>query len=420
MLKSFGLNARWNDNACRSVLAGNTVRKVILMSKGLFTFSTPGRVIFGENSSQNIVDVVSFLKVRKPGIMMGRTLSKTPIRETMIGILEKKGYTPVVFDGIPPEPPVGLLESAAAEIREAGVDVLVALGGGSTMDFTKVVAVLAKGGMDVMSLVGRDRVPERGLPTVMIPTTSGSGSEVSPVAIFTFPEEQVKKGIVSPYLIPDAALVDPSLTLDLPVEVTANTGVDAFIHAVESFLSVNANPFSRELSLAAVRKIFGSLQFALRDGHNRKARYDMSLGSLLAGMAFAMAGTAAVHALAYPLGGEFHIPHGTANAVMLRSVMAANLEGNEDLFAKLSDTMREASEQGGLQGGIRKRAEDALVLMSGFAKEAGIPSRLRDIGIPRGAIRRMALAASGEKRLLGNNPKTFTIEDIESIYLNAW
>jgi alcohol dehydrogenase class IV len=146
----------------------------------------------------------------------------------------------------------------------------------------------------------------------------------------------------------------------------------------------------------------------------------MSLGSLLAGMAFAMAGTAAVHALAYPLGGEFHIPHGTANAVMLRSVMAANLEGNEDLFAKLSDTMREASEQEVLQGDIRKRAEDALVLMSGFAKEASIPSRLRDIGIPRGAIRRMALAASGEKRLLGNNPKTFTIEDIESIYLNAW
>jgi alcohol dehydrogenase class IV len=254
----------------------------------------------------------------------------------------------------------------------------------------------------------------------MMPTTSGSGSEVSPVAIFTFPEEQVKKGIVSPYLIPDAALVDPSLTLDLPVEVTANTGVDAFIHAVESFLSVNANPFSRELSLSAVRKIFGSLQFALRDGHDRKARYNMSLGSLLAGMAFAMAGTAAVHALAYPLGGEFHIPHGTANAAMLRSVMTANLEGNEDLFAKLSDTMREASEQRRLQGDVRERAEDALVLMSDFAREAGIPSRLRDIGIPRSAIRRMALAASGEKRLLGNNPKTFTIDDIEGIYLNAW
>jgi len=315
---------------------------------------------------------------------------------------------------------VDLLESAAAEIREAGVDVLVGLGGGSTMDFTKVVAVLAKGGMDVMSLVGRERVPEKGLPTVMMPTTSGSGSEVSPVAIFTFPEEQVKKGIVSPYLIPDAALVDPSLTLDLPVEVTANTGVDAFIHAVESFLSVNANPFSRELSLSAVRKIFGSLQFALRDGHDRKARYNMSLGSLLAGMAFAMAGTAAVHALAYPLGGEFHIPHGTANAAMLRSVMTANLEGNEDLFAKLSDTMREASEQRRLQGDVRERAEDALVLMSDFAREAGIPSRLRDIGIPRSAIRRMALAASGEKRLLGNNPKTFTIDDIEGIYLNAW
>lgn len=402
------------------VLAEMTGRKGILMDKQLFTFSAPGRVIFGEDSSRRIVDVLSLLGVEKPGIMMGRTLSKSAIREIVVRILEESGYSPVVFDGIPAEPPVGILEGVAAKVKEAGVDVLVGLGGGSTMDFTKVVSILAKGGVDVMSMVGRDRVPGKGLPVIMMPTTAGSGSEVSPVAIFTFPDEQVKKGIVSTFLMPDAAIVDPVFTHDLPAGVTANTGVDAFIHAVESFLSVNANPFSRELSLAAVRKIFPSLQRGLKDGHDRKARYNMSLGSLLAGMAFAMAGTAAVHALAYPLGGEFHFPHGTANAVMLRSVMEANLEGNEALFALLSDTMRDASGKQRLRGDACEKACDALSLMTSFARDAGVPSRLRDLGIPQEALPRMALAASREVRLLGNNPKTFTVEDIERIYRNAW
>ncbi|MGC9490771.1 MAG: iron-containing alcohol dehydrogenase [Thermovirgaceae bacterium] len=390
------------------------------MENPLFTFSVPGRVIFGEDSSSRIVDVLSYLGVKKPGIMMGRTLSKTVIREVVVRILEENGYSPVVFDGIPPEPPVGILESVAVKVKEAGVDVLVGLGGGSTMDFTKVVSILAKGGVGVMSLVGRDLVPGKGLPAVMMPTTAGSGSEVSPVAIFTFPEEQVKKGIVSPFLMPDAAIVDPMFTRDLPVEVTANTGVDAFIHAVESFLSVNANPFSRELSLAAVRKIFHSLHMVIKDGHDRKARYNMSLGSLLAGMAFAMAGTAAVHALAYPLGGEFHFPHGKANAVMFRSVMEANLEGNEALFALLSDAMRDASGKKRLHGDAREKSCDALSLMCSFVRDAGIPSRLRDLGIPQDALLRMALAASREVRLLANNPKTFTLRDIERIYRNAW
>ncbi|MFP4481766.1 MAG: iron-containing alcohol dehydrogenase [Thermovirgaceae bacterium] len=390
------------------------------MDNPLFTFSAPGNVIFGEYSSRRIVDVLSLHGVSNPGIMMGRTLSKTAIREKVVHILEEGGYRPVVFDGIPPEPPVGILDSVAAKVKEAGLDVLIGLGGGSTMDFTKVVSVLAKDGMDVMSLVGRGRVPRRGLPTVMMPTTAGSGSEVSPVAIFTFPEEQVKKGVVSPFLMPDAAIVDPAFTLDLPARVTANTGVDAFIHAVESYLSVNANPFSRELSLAAVRKIYPFLHIALKDGHDRKARYNMSLGSLLAGMAFAMAGTAAVHALAYPLGGEFHFPHGTANAVMLRSVMEANLEGNEALFGVLSDTMRESAGEKRYRGDVRKKALDALSQMTSFAREAGIPSRLKDLGIPSEALPRMALAASREKRLLGNNPKTFTVKDIERIYRDAW
>lgn len=390
------------------------------MSEALFTFSAPGRVVFGEHSSRRIIDVLSFLGVKKPVIMMGRTLSRTSVRDAVTATLERGGCTAVVFDGIPPEPPVDLVECAAETIRKTGADGLIGLGGGSTMDFTKAVAVLAKSGMSIKSLVGRDRVPGKGLPTVMMPTTSGSGSEVSPVAVFTFPEERVKKGIVSTYLVPDAAVVDPVFTWDLPGLVTANTGVDAFIHAVESFLSVNANPFSRELSLAAVRKIFGSLKTALQDGHDRMARYNMSLGSLLAGMAFAMAGTAAVHALAYPLGGEFHIPHGTANAVMLRSVMEANLESCESLFAVLSDAMRDGAGQQRHQGDVHEKGADALALMTSFAREAGIPARLRDLGIPEVALKPMAVAASTEERLLGNNPKTLTVEDIAKIYQDAW
>jgi len=264
-------------------------------------------------------------------------------------------------------------------------------------------------------MAGNDRVPAKGLPTIMVPTTSGSGSEVSPVAVLSFPDQGMKRGIASRRLIPDAALVDPVLTLGLPSWITANTGVDALIHGVESFLSVKANPLSENLSLMACENIARNLVRAVHYGGDLEAREGMSLGSLTAGLAFSMAGTAAVHALAYPLGGQFHVPHGAANAVMLRPLLEFNLPACQGRFARLAMAFGVA-----IPGDLQASAEAFIRLVVELSEKAGVKTHLRDLGIPRGALSTMADAAMEEVRLLENNPRALTREDAERLYCAAW
>ena len=381
-----------------------------------FLFQFPGKVIFGDGYVNELPAIIREMGSVNPLLLSGKTLSKTPVMERVRAVLDSSGIRHGIFDRVEPEPPVESVAEAARSARENDHDLMIGLGGGSTMDFTKVASVMADGEKDIMELVGRDKIPKKGLPTVMLPTTSGSGSEVSPVAIFTFAEEKVKKGIVSPFLIPDAAIVDPELTWSVPRRVTADTGMDAMIHAVESFLSVNANPLSEILSLESVKNIASFLERAVRDGSDAQARRGMSLGSLLAGMAFAMAGTAAVHALAYPLGGEFHIPHGTANTVMLRHVMEFNMDC---CAAKMAHLARAVT--GECVADSDLEASGAFIdWMAEIALRIGVVTRLRDLGIPWSAIPGMADAASGEIRLLSNNPKPLDRSDIENIYRKAW
>ena len=381
-----------------------------------FSFRFPEMVSFGDGAVSDLPVLLREMKAEHPLILSGRTISEGPVMERVREILDLSGIRYGIFNGVEPEPPVEIVKAAAEAARGAGHDTMIGLGGGSTMDLTKVASVMAATGADILSMVGRDRVPCRGLPTVMLPTTSGSGSEVSPVAIFTFAEEKVKKGVVSSFLVPDAAIVDPELTWSVPPKVTADTGMDAMIHAVESFLSVNANPFSESLSLEAVRRIASSLEGAVMDGRDAASRRGMSLGSLLAGMAFAMAGTAAVHALAYPLGGEFHIPHGTANTVMLKSVMEFN---RDQCAGKMSHLARAVSGER-LNMSDEEASEYLIEWMTGMARRIGVTTRIRDLGVPEAAIPTMAEAASRETRLLSNNPKTMNREDIEKIYRRAW
>ena len=394
----------------------------VMMSEGnrcpetVFSFHIPSDVVFGDGEVERLPGIIRGLGSHHPLVLTGRTLCRTEVFRSIRGILDSSGIRYGVYDRIEPEPPVESVGAAVDLARSGGHDLMIGVGGGSTMDFTKAAAVIAPGGMDILDLVGRDRIIRKGLPTIMIPTTSGSGSEVSPVAIFTFAEEKVKKGIVSPHITPDAAIVDPELTHGLPPRVTADTGMDALIHAVESFLSVNANLLSETLSLAAVGHIAGSLEKAVKNGCDAAARRMMSLGSLMAGMAFAMAGTAAVHALAYPLGGEFHVPHGAANTVMLRQVMEFNLEGNSVKFARLARSMSDDAEN--------IPDTDAAFLsidrMTELARNIGVVTRIRDLGVPVSAIPGMAEAASKETRLLSNNPRPMNKKQIEEIYRKAW
>lgn len=380
-----------------------------------FVFNAPTTVVFGSGSVKSVPDQIMRLGCRKPFVVTGPRIGASALLEELKGPMKGAGLDFMVYDKVSPEPPAETIEEAIQIIRGSGADLLIGFGGGSTMDFAKVAAVLSLHDAKIEEMTGNNRVPAKGLPTIMIPTTSGSGSEVSPVAVMSFPGEGTKKGIASPFLIPDAAIVDPSLTLGLPPEITANTGVDALIHGVESFLSVKANPLSQNLSLMACENIAQNLLRVVNNGRDLEAREGMSLGSLTAGLAFSMAGTAAVHALAYPLGGQFHVPHGAANAAMLMPVMKFNLPLCMEEFARLAMAFKVA-----LPSDPKGSAEAVVQVMSELILAAGVKTRLRDLGIPSGAVPSMGAAAMGEVRLLENNPRPVSLEDANRLYSEAW
>jgi alcohol dehydrogenase class IV len=380
-----------------------------------FVFSAPTSVVFGSGSVETVADHVKRFGCRHPLILTGPSIGNSPLLDSVKRPLERAGIEHGVFCGVAPEPPAEILAEAAGRIRQEGYDLLIGFGGGSTMDFTKIASVLAVRDLRIEDLAGNDRVPAKGLRTIMVPTTAGSGSEVSPVAVLSFPGEGMKRGIASRFLIPDAAIVDPALTLDLPPQITANTGVDALIHGIESFLSVKANPLSQNLSLMACEHLSAHLSRSVRFGRDLEAREGMSLGSLVAGLAFSMAGTAAVHALAYPLGGQFHVPHGAANAVMLMPVLKFNLSSCRDQYSRLAMAFGV-----GEPADAARAAQAFLQVVEDLILQAGVKTRLRDLGIPREAIPSMAEAAMHEVRLLENNPRPVAKEDAERLYSEAW
>ena len=382
-----------------------------------FNFRMPREVLFAAGASSLVSEKAAALGSKRPAFITGHSMAKSAALAKMIGDAKSAGMEPLHWDDVAPEPPASLLYKAAEDIRAHGCDCLIALGGGSSMDFAKIAAILAKHpDMKVEDMVGSERVPARGLPTIMIPTTAGSGSEVSAVAVFAFPEENTKKGVASGNIVSDIAIVDPLLTLDLPASITAAAGMDALIHAVESFLSRGTNPLTMDLALASIEKISSNLALCVHEPHNVDARTAQSYGSLTAGMAFAMAGTAGVHALAYPLGGEFHVPHGEANTAMLRRVMEYNIEGCEERFVPIAKAMGVKTE--GMSA--KDAAAAAIKEMITLGEKCGVKTRLRDFGIPKEACGRMAAAAMNEKRLINNNPRELTEAAAKEIYERAW
>ena len=382
-----------------------------------FNFRTPREVIFRAGCASLAAAKAAELGASRPVFITGGNMGRSETLAAMLSAAKAAGMEPMHWGLVEPEPPAPLLYRAAKEIADFKGDCLIALGGGSSMDFAKMAAVLAKyPEINIADMVGSDKVPARGLPTIMVPTTAGSGSEVSAVAVFSFADEKTKKGVVSGKLVADAALVDPELTHGLPPHITAAAGMDALIHAVEAYLSLGTNPLTQDLSLAAIRKIAPNLALCVKEPNNASARAAQCFGSLTAGMAFSMAGTAGVHALAYPLGGEFHVPHGEANTAMLRWVMEYNLEDCPDKFVPIAEAMGIKTE------GMKPEAaaSAALGAMIELGSECGVKTRLRDFGIPKDACAHMAAAAMNETRLISNNPRKLTEPDVKAIYEKAW
>jgi alcohol dehydrogenase class IV len=263
--------------------------------------------------------------------------------------------------------------------------------------------------------LGIDLVPQPGRKTIIVPTTAGTGSEVTPIVILSDEAEKLKKGVVSPYLFPSVALLDPELTIGLPPHVTAATGMDALIHGIEAFTSKNAYAITDMLACRAIVLIAGNIRTAFANGQDIEARTRMLEGSLLAGMAFANAGVTAVHAFAYPIGAEFHIPHGVANSIMLAPVMEFNMLGNLRKFAEMAELLGENT------AGLSERAKALATVQAlrTLSADLQIPNHLSQFGIKSSDIPMLAQGVMKVTRLLANNPRLMTQKDAENIYLSV-
>ncbi|MBW2196144.1 MAG: iron-containing alcohol dehydrogenase, partial [Deltaproteobacteria bacterium] len=295
-------------------------------------------------------------------------------------------------------------------------DIVVGIGGGSSLDVAKAIAVLVTNDGKAEDYIGLEKVKSPGLPTIMIPTTAGTGSEVTFTAVFTMREKKRKGGINSHLMYPDVALLDPELTLSLPPQPTATTGIDALTHAIEAYTSLQSNPMSDMVAKNAIALIGANLRHVMNDGQNRQARHNMLLGSLMGGLALASAGVGACHALAYSLGAFFDIPHGLANAVLLPYIMEYNMESADTKYAQVGSLIKSSA----LADSVEASSRSGVQVVRELTKDVGIPQSLKDLGVPESAIQDMAKMAMTVARPLENNPRKVTKDDAIKIYESAF
>jgi len=379
-------------------------------------FRTTPRIFLGNGSIEQIGAEVRSLKGKRAFIVTDPGIVQSGILEKVTAALKSDKISFGVFDKVESDPRIEIVDQALAQLHQEKYDSVIGLGGGSSLDIAKLVSVMAKTSGKISDYFGIDLVPHPGLPLILVPTTAGTGSEVTPIAILSDEAEHLKKGVVSAYLFPKVALLDPLLTLGLPSAVTASTGMDALIHAIEAFTSINANDLTDHLAFKAIQLIYGNIRTAYARGEDVNARFNMLEGSLIAGLAFANAGVTAVHAFAYPLGGEFHVPHGLANAVMLPHVLRFNMLGNLSKFAVISKAF-------GLPAANlsqKQVAEMGILAIEDLMQDINIPLHLKDMNVSQEAIPRMAEGVMKVTRLLANNPRKLTLKDAEEIYRRAW
>ena len=386
------------------------------MAMNIYQVMLPAKVVFGVDSLDTLGDEANKLGVKHALIVTDPGVYKAGLIGPVKEQLSRAKLSVDIFSEAEPEPTLPRLNAIAKELGRGSYDLLVGVGGGSSMDTAKGLSVLLAHGGDGSDYLGVDKVPAPGIPVFALPTTAGTGSEVTRNAVFGDPEKEVKSVIISPYILPRLALVDPTLTYGCPPEVTAASGMDALVHAVECYTCTRANNFSDALALEAMRLIVGNLRTAVKSGSDKEARNHMSEGALLAGIAFGNSGVAMVHALAYPLGLRFHVPHGVANGLLLPYVMECNLPANLPKYAIVAQMLGVKIEELSLQ----KAAEQGVEAAKALVADVGLPLHLRELGVPQEALEGMAVASMGITRLLDNNPKKLTLDDVRLIWEHAW
>ena len=390
------------------------------MSLDNFIFNTTSGIRFGSGMSKLCAEEVS--KKLGPNILFitDKDLMSLKLTEPALNELRKFSSIVEIFQDVEADPSIKTLLNCIEFGKKMKTTGVMGFGGGSSMDVAKLSSLILGSNEKIEDAWGVSNAKGPRLPLVLVPTTAGTGSEVTPISIITVGEEE-KKGVSSSIILPDIAILDPDLTIGLPAHTTAATGIDAMVHAIEGYTSANKNnnPISKMLAVEALKLLSGSIEKAVFDGSDIDARGNMLIGAMLAGKAFANSPVAAVHALAYPIGGTFHVSHGLSNSLVLPYVLRFNSVDSKTAkdYAELAPFIfPEINSDQGSQA-ICKEFIDKLEVLS---KKIGLPQKLREVNIPKEACKKMAFDAMKQTRLLVNNPREVTESDALNIYEAAW
>ena len=384
-----------------------------------FNFNTTPGIIFGNGVSFSSCDRIIDKLGDNIFLITDADLTKIGLNKPIINKLSKSSNLEV-FDDVESDPSKKTLIKALERAKNFKPTGILGFGGGSSMDIAKLVSLLIGNEQDIENIWGVGNAKGPRLPLILIPTTAGTGSEVTPISIITL-ENDLKKGVSSPIILPDLAVLDPELTLNLPSDITASTGIDAMVHAIEAYTSINQNnnPISKLLAIESLKLLGTSIETAVFDGHNIEARSNMLLGSMMAGQSFANSPVAAVHALAYPIGGIFHISHGLSNSLVLPHVLKFNSTNAKacEQYAFLAPFVFKDINQ---NTNTKNICNDFIDRLENLSSLLNLPSKLRELNIPKEACVKMAKESMKQTRLLVNNPREVTEEDAFNIYNAAW
>ena len=390
------------------------------MNLNNFTFNTTSGIRFGNGTSKSCASEIS--QKLGPNILFitDKDLMSLKLTEPTLNELNKLSSKVEVFQDVEADPSLKTLMNAIEIGKKNKITGVIGFGGGSSMDVAKLTSLILGSNENIEEAWGVSNAKGPRLPLILVPTTAGTGSEVTPISIITVGEEE-KKGVSSPIILPDIAILDPELTVGLPAHTTAATGIDAMVHAIEGYASANKNnnPISKMIAVEALKLLGGSIEKAVFEGSNIEARGNMLLGAMLAGKSFANSPVAAVHALAYPIGGTFHVSHGLSNSLVLPYVLRFNSVDNKATkdYSELAPFLFPDID---MSKGSQAICKEFIDRLENLSKKLGLPQKLREVNIPKEACKKMASDAMKQTRLLVNNPREVTENDALNIYEAAW
>ena len=377
---------------------------------------SPNKVIMGFGSAAMAAAEVRYLRGKKVLLVTDPGVIKAGLTQPIVESLQAENIPYVLYGEVEPEPPSKIIDNGAAIFKSEGCDLIVGVGGGSSLDVAKGISILTANEGRILDYIGVDTVPNKGAKMILIPTTAGTGSEVTRVLVMTDEEQNTKNVVFTPFALPDVAIVDPGLTLSLPPVITADTGMDALVHAIEAYVSMNATVFSDIWAEEAIRLIGKHLPVACAKGSNLNARHNMCLAATLAGLAFTSGGLGAVHALAYPLGTEYHMTHGRTNAIMLPHVMQFNLPGNPEKYTRIAQLL--GKDVDGLSP--LESASLAVEAVLDLEDAISMSCQLKDYNIREEDLPLLIEGAMKQARLFVPNPRDLDEDDVRSIYQQAF